>query len=52
VVRAVVTQTFATGSSAVPCELATSLETYDSTTGVTHTFVVGPLGASILPFGR
>jgi len=37
VVRAVVTQTFATGSfAAAPCELATSFETDDSTTGVTH----------------
>ena len=52
VVRAAVTQTFATGSAAAPCELARSLETHDSTTGVTQAFVVGPQGASILPFGR
>jgi hypothetical protein len=52
VVRATVTQTFATGSSTTPCELATSLETYDSTTGVTHVFVAGPQGASNVSFGR
>jgi hypothetical protein len=52
VVRAVVAQTFATGSSAAPCALATSLETYDTSTGVTHAYVVGPQGADIHPFGR
>jgi len=52
VVRAVVTQTFATGSSAAPCELATSLETYDSSTGVTHAYIVGPQVVSGIGFGR
>jgi hypothetical protein len=52
VVRAVVTQTFTTGSSAAPCQLASSLETYDTATGVTHGFVTGPESASIPSFGR
>jgi hypothetical protein len=54
VVRAVVTQTFTTGSSAAPCALATSLETYDTTTGVTHAYVAGPEASSGpgLGFGR
>ena len=38
-VRAVVTLTVTTGSGAAPCELRSSLETYDSSTGATHAFV-------------
>jgi hypothetical protein len=52
VVRAVVTQTLATGSSAAPCALATSLETYDSSTGVTHAYVAGPEATSRPGFGQ
>lgn len=52
VVRAVITQTFTSGSSAAPCELATSLETYDSSTGVTHAYVTGPQATSGFGFGR
>jgi hypothetical protein len=39
VVRPVVTLTITPGT---PCTLATTLETYDSTTGVTHLFFAGP----------
>ena len=37
-IRGVVTQTFTQGSD-VPCELLVSLETYDTSTGVTHVHV-------------
>ncbi len=37
-VRGVVTQTVTTGSD-VPCQLLLSLETYDTSTGVTHVYV-------------
>ena len=37
-IRGVVTQTGATPSD-VPCELLVSLETYDTTTGVTHVYL-------------
>lgn len=39
-IRGVVTQT-GTAPSDVPCELLVSLETYDTTTGVTHVYVAG-----------
>jgi hypothetical protein len=38
-VRGVVSLTITSGT---PCVLATTLETYDTTTGVTHIFFVGP----------
>jgi hypothetical protein len=37
-IRGVVTQTITTGSD-VPCELLVSLETYDTTSGVTHIYL-------------
>jgi hypothetical protein len=53
--RAVVSLTV--GGSSAPCELQSSLETYDTTTGVTHVFLAGPqslVGAQGLAgsFGR
>jgi hypothetical protein len=45
VVRGVVSHTITAGT---PCALATTLETYDTTTGVTHIFFVG----SEAGFGR
>jgi hypothetical protein len=39
VVRGVVSLTTTSGT---PCALTTTLETYDTTTGVTHIFLVGP----------
>lgn len=44
-VRAVVTLTVTTGSGAAPCELRSSLETFDTSTGVTHAYLSnGPGG--------
>jgi hypothetical protein len=37
-IRAVITQTVTTGSD-VPCDLLISLETFDTTSGVTHVYV-------------
>ena len=38
-IRSVVSLTVTTGSGAAPCALATSLETYDTATGVTHLYL-------------
>ena len=38
-VRAIVTVTDTTGSGAAPCQLTSSLETYDTATGVTHVYL-------------
>ena len=40
VVRGVVTLTSTTGSSAAPCSLAVTLETFDTATGATHAYIV------------
>jgi hypothetical protein len=37
-IRGVVTVTESTGSGAAPCQLTTSLETFDTATGVTHVY--------------
>jgi hypothetical protein len=55
-VRAVVTLTFTAGSG-VPCTLASSLETYDTGTGVTHVFLgdaseLSVPGTGVRAFGR
>lgn len=38
-VRGVVTLTVSTGSGAAPCHLTSSLESYDTSTGVTHVYL-------------
>ena len=38
-IRSVVSLTIATGTGAAPCNLVTSLETYDTATGVTHLYL-------------
>ena len=43
-IRGVVSLTVTTGSGAAPCALATSLETYDSSTGATHVYLASPDG--------
>ena len=43
-VRAVVSLTVTTGTGAAPCGLATSIETYDSSTGATHLYLGGEMG--------
>ena len=48
-VRAVVSQTL-TGN--VPCALSTTLNTYDTSTGVTHVFLTGSPVQSVSGFGR
>jgi hypothetical protein len=53
-IRAEVTQTFATGTSATttaPCSLTLSFETYDATTGATHIYLTGDGAANGLPGG-
>ena len=40
-IRGVVSLTVTTGTTAAPCALSTSLETYDSSTGVTHVYLAG-----------
>jgi hypothetical protein len=42
-IRAVITQTITSGSD-VPCRLLTSLETYDTASGVTHVYLSGGEG--------
>lgn len=42
VVRPVVSLTTTNATPRIPCSLETSLETYDTTTGVTHVFLAGP----------
>ena len=44
-VRALITLTETPGSG-IPCDLVSSLETYDTGTGVTHVFLSGPGGAA------
>jgi len=56
VIRAEVTQTFTatTGTANAPCALAISFETYDTTTGATHTYQTGSGSSAPSPanFGR
>ena len=40
-VRVIVTLTVTTGSGAAPCELRSSVETYDTSTGATHAYLAG-----------
>jgi hypothetical protein len=47
-VRGVITRT---AGSNVPCELLISLETYDTTTGVTHVYISGGAGGYASPQG-
>jgi hypothetical protein len=44
-IRGVITLTITSGMPA-PCNLVSSLETYDTSSGVTHAFVAGPSGAA------
>jgi hypothetical protein len=46
----VITLNFTAGSG-VPCSLGSSLETYDTSTGVTHVYVAGG-GLSVPIFGH
>jgi hypothetical protein len=48
-IRAVLTST---DTSNVPCALSTTLNTYDTTTGVTHVFLAGPSVQSGPNFGH
>lgn len=48
-IRAVLTST---DTSNVPCALSTTLNTYDTTTGVTHVFLAGPSVQSGANFGH
>jgi len=48
-IRAVLTTT---NTSNVPCALSTTLNTYDTTTGVTHVFLAGPSVQSGPSFGH
>jgi hypothetical protein len=41
-----------TDTSNVPCALSTTLNTYDTTTGVTHVFLAGPSVQSGPNFGH
>ena len=43
-IRGVVSLTMTTGTGAAPCALATSLETYDTSTGATHIFLANEMG--------
>jgi hypothetical protein len=45
-IRAVIQTTATQGHDAPPCSLGSSLETYDSGTGVTHVYVSGPAASS------
>lgn len=45
-IRAVIQTTTTEGRNAPPCSLGSSLETFDSGTGVTHVYVSGPALAS------
>ena len=45
-IRGVVTLTVTSGSGAVPCELRSSLESYDTATGVTHIYLANAVDGS------
>ncbi len=48
-IRAVIQSTITEGRDAPPCSLASSLETFDTTLGVTHVYVSGPASSSNSP---
>jgi hypothetical protein len=45
-IRAVIQSTITEGRDTPPCSLASSLETYDTTLGVTHVYLPGPASSS------
>jgi hypothetical protein len=45
-IRAVIQSTITEGRDAPPCSLASSLETFDTTLGVTHVYLTGPAPSS------
>jgi hypothetical protein len=48
-IRAVIQSTITEGRDTPPCSLASSLETYDTTLGVTHVYLPGPASSSNSP---
>jgi hypothetical protein len=45
-IRAVIQSAITEGRDTPPCSLASSLETYDTTLGVTHVYLPGPASSS------